>query len=316
MKIIFAGTPAFAVPFLTALFDSNAHKIIAVCTQPDRKAGRGQKLTASPVKEKALEFHLPILQPESWRTNDFEQQLRELKPDILIDVACGILVPPNILSLPRYGCINVHPSLLPRWRGAAPLQRAILAGDEEGGITVMQMNNELDSGDVLIQAHVAITSQTTTSNLTAALIKIGVPLLFQALRNIESGKIIRIKQDDTLSTYATKIIKEEARIDWSLSAAQIDRTIRAFNPVPIAHTMIADCQIKIWQSAIMTSQIDATQHANCGTIINIATNGIDVATGSGILRILKLQLSGKKMMLAKDVIHGHPQMFKIGDKFI
>lgn len=315
MKIIFAGTPIFAIPFLTALHDCVEHKIIAVCTQPDRRAGRGQKLTASPVKEKSLEFHLPILQPEDWRTRELEQQLRELEPDILLDVACGALLPPNILSLPRYGCINVHPSLLPRWRGAAPLQRAILAGDEASGITIMQMNSGLDSGDVLSQVRIAITAQITTSILTAKLIKLGIPLLLQTLRNIENGMITCLKQDDTSSTYATKITKEEAHIDWSLSVEQIDRKVRAFNPVPIAHTTIDAYQIKIWQSAIITSTMPALQR-DCGAIVNIAPNGIDVTTGNGVLRILRLQLPGKKMMLAKDVVHGHPQMFKIGNKFI
>lgn len=315
LSIIFAGTPQFAVPFLDAIINS-PHELLAVYTQPDKPAGRGLHLTSSPVKKQALTYQLPIYQPTNFRDNINQQQLQQLKPDILIDIAYGVLLPPEVLSIPRFGCINVHPSLLPRWRGAAPIQRAILAGDAVTGISIMQMDKGLDTGNILQQQAITIDPTDTTSSLANKLIKLGIDLLLDTLQKIRTHSCTSIPQEDQCSTYATKITKEEAKINWQKSAIEIDRIIRAFNPWPIAYSEIDQHTVRIWQAIPIAEYDRQTELTKIpGSIIAAGKNGIDVTTGSGILRILQLQLPGKKVLPVKDILNAHADLFAIGKVF-
>lgn len=312
MKIIFAGSPEFAVPSLNALLNSE-HKICAVYTQPDRPAGRGLKLTPSPVKTLALANNLEIYQPNSLRDEENISQIKKLNADILIDVAFGLLLIPTVLNLPRYGCINIHPSLLPRWRGAAPIQRAILAGDKETGITIMQMNEGLDTGDILLQARFPIENTDTTDSLSKKLAEEGAMLLLKTLEKIENGTIEPVKQKDSASTYANKITKEEALLDWNLTAEELDRMVRAYNPFPIAYININDLTVRIWEAIPL--QIDLNDFSP-GTIINVSKQGIDIATTKGALRLKKIQFPGKKPISIVDAVNAYGQYFNKGSKLL
>lgn len=308
LKIIFAGTPEFAVPSLEMLLSSR-HKVIAVYTTPDRPAGRGLKLTPSPVKQFALEKNLPIYQPATLRSQEEQKKIQNLNADILVDVAYGLILTKEILTAFKFGCINLHPSLLPKWRGAAPIQRAILAGDEETGVTIMQVNEGLDTGDILRQTKVSISNQDTSATLHDKLAKIGAQLLLDTLEDLIIAKVKPVPQDDFLSCYANKITKEEGKIDWNLSAIEIDRKVRAFNPWPIAFTLLAGETVRIWQSA----PIDETvKNVAVGTIVKADKNGIDVTTGNGILRLLKLQLSGGKVLSVEELLNAKRDMFLKG----
>lgn len=318
MKIIFAGTPQFAVPFLEALIKS-PHQVIAVYTRPDKPAGRGLELTASPVKQYALMQQIPIHQPISFRDVTKQQQLQQLAADVLIDVAYGALLPPAILSATQFGCINVHPSLLPRWRGASPIQHAILAGDNITGVTIMQMDEGLDTGDILCQQSITIDDNDTTASLSEKLIPVGISLLLNTLDKISTNTCNKIIQDEKLGTYATKITKEEAKINWHQSAQEISCLIRAFIPWPIAHSNIAQNTVRIWQATPLTKNKDGDNALSSpvrpGTIVAADYNGIDVATKNGVLRILKLQLPGKKALPIKDILNAHSNVFKPGTIF-
>lgn len=310
MKIIFAGTPEFAIPALKALLNSS-HQICAVYTQPDRPAGRGQKLTPSPIKQLALENKLLLLQPESLKNPEAQNQLIAQHADVLVNVAYGLLLPKPVLEATKFGCVNIHPSLLPRWRGAAPIQRAIMAGDAETGVTIMQMDVGLDTGGIYKQVKLPITNTDTTASIMEQTAVLGAQLLLEVLHEIETGTATITPQDDTQSTYAKKIHKEEAQINWQLSASEIERMIRAFIPWPIAFTSIDSQNIRIWQATVTTNSTAATP----GTIIAISQDGIDVATGSGILRLQKLQLPGRKPLLVREILNAQAKLFAAGKFF-
>jgi len=312
MKIIFAGTPLFAIPALQALL-SSSHKICAVYTQPDRPSGRGQKLTASPVKKLALVHNLDVYQPISLKDHLAQKQLQNLNADILVDVAYGLILPEIILNAPKFGCINIHPSLLPRWRGAAPIQRAIKSGDVTTGVTIMKIDQGLDTGDIYKQEVLPIDDNDTTDTLSQKAAEIGAKLLIDVLTTIETGKATTIPQDNTQTTYANKISKEEGKIDWHKSAIEIERIVRAFIPWPIAYTENKDLYIRIWQTKVITT-LKTPLNTSPGTIIHTDKNGIYVATGDGVLCLQKLQLPGGKPLFANDILNAHRQTFSIGQK--
>ena len=303
LRLGFAGTPELAAIVLSTLLDRFAHQIDIVYTQPDRPAGRGQKIVFSPVKQIALKNNLPLTQPEKTNEMDIDQILSRL--DILIVVAYGMILPEEILNLPKYGCINIHTSLLPKWRGAAPIQRAIQAGDTETGVSVIQMDKGLDTGPILGQRKCLITENETSASLHNKLANSGAACLLEVLDKIESGNIQPVPQNSAQATYAKKINKAEARIDWSLSAVEIERTIRAFNPAPVAHTEFNGVSFRLWESRVIEQPAPATP----GTIVNYTEQGIDIATGNNILRLLKIQPAGKRVMTIKEFHNGKPGFF-------
>lgn len=299
-RIIFAGTPTFSVPCLDALIQAG-HHVVAVYTQPDRPAGRGQKITASPVKMCAISHDLPVLQPHSLRHPDAQRELASFNADLMVVVAYGLILPAEILSMPHLGCFNVHASLLPRLRGAAPIHRAILAGDTETGITIMQMDTGLDTGPMLLQSRCPIQPHDTTGTLHDRLSILGAEALIEALENVNN--LTPEPQENTLATYASKVSKTEARIDWQQPAAAIARQIRAFNPWPGAFTGSDQTPLKIWQAEALST--DRYHDATPGEIIRTDTTALDIATGQGLLRIKKLQFAGGKIVHAADIIHAN-----------
>ena len=311
MKIIFAGTPEFAIPSLDKLYHSK-HEICAVYTQPDRPKGRGQKLASTPVKIFALQHNLPIVQPENFRDETTKNQLKAFAADVFIDVACGLFLPKSVLTIPKFGCINIHPSLLPRFRGAAPIQRAILAGDTVTGITIMQMDEGLDTGNIIKQIECPIETTDTTLTLSNKLAQLGAKLLLEVINELESGPLNTTPQNNALSNYAEKINKEEAKIDWNMSISQIDRMIRAFNPWPIAFIEIKGLTLRIFEAKI----INTIPSAKPGTIMQKTKNTIEIATKDGILQLLKIQLPGGKVLDVKDVLNARKELFVVGDCLI
>ncbi|MCG6216436.1 methionyl-tRNA formyltransferase [Vibrio furnissii] len=307
LRIVFAGTPDFAARHLAALLSSE-HEVIAVYTQPDRPAGRGKKLTASPVKHLALEHNIPVYQPENFKSDEAKQALASLNADIMVVVAYGLLLPKAVLDTPKLGCINVHGSILPRWRGAAPIQRSIWAGDAETGVTIMQMDVGLDTGDMLKIAKLPIDASDTSSSMYDKLAELGPQALVDCLSDIAQGTAVAVKQDDALANYAQKLSKEEAKIDWTLSAQAIERCVRAFNPWPMSHFSVAENQIKVWQSRVETGN---RTHAP-GTIIQADKTGIYVATGEGILVLESLQIPGKKALPVQDILNARASWFEVG----
>ncbi|MDH5359219.1 MAG: methionyl-tRNA formyltransferase [Gammaproteobacteria bacterium] len=303
MKIIFAGTPDFAATALQALLGSE-HDVCAVYTQPDRPAGRGRKLTASPVKALALEHNIPVHQPLSLKDEDEQQILSAYHADLMVVVAYGLLLPAAVLEAPRLGCINIHASLLPRWRGAAPIQRAIQAGDEQTGVTIMQMDVGLDTGDMLYTVTTPIENNDTAASLHDRLAQLGAAAALVAIEQLQQDTAVAVKQDDGQANYAHKLDKAEAEIDWQHPATELDRLIRAFNPWPVAQTELHGNKLRIWQA----SPIDEATAAEPGTIICAGKQGIDVATGNGVLRLLQLQKSGSKAMDAAAFLNGHPEL--------
>lgn len=302
MRIIFAGTPDFAATTLAALLTTN-HEICAVYSQPDRPAGRGRKLTASPVKQLALAHNIPVEQPLNFKAETERQQLASYQADLMIVVAYGLLLPQSVLDIPRLGCINVHASLLPRWRGAAPIQRAILAGDSKTGICIMQMEAGLDTGPVIKRAEIAIETTDTGVTLHDKLTQLGAATLLETLTDIEKLQQNAIPQNDADSCYAAKLLKTEATIDWSQSAVQIERQIRAFNAWPVAQTQWQEKTLRIWHAEAVN---DTTAIATPGTIVQVNRQGIDVATGAGRLRLLTLQAPGKKALPVNDFLNAQP----------
>lgn len=311
MKIIFAGTPDFAAAHLQALIDCDQHQIVAVYTQPDRPAGRGKKLTASAVKNLALDHQLTVLQPPSLKDIEAQQQLASFNADLMIVVAYGLILPQAILDIPRLGCVNVHGSLLPKWRGAAPIQRAVEAGDKETGICIMQMDAGLDTGPVISVARCPIEDTDTSGSIYQKLAELGGPTLLNALDKIDSGVAIAEQQDDALSTYARKIDKSEARIDWPTPAVEIARRVRAFNPMPTTFSFIAGERVKIW-SAIA---VGADSSATAGTIVEATNHGLLVQTGSGGLLISDIQLAGKSRMPVSELLKSKAELFAAGQSF-
>ncbi|WP_373949238.1 methionyl-tRNA formyltransferase [Vibrio pomeroyi] len=307
LRIVFAGTPDFAARHLAALLSSE-HEVIAVYTQPDRPAGRGKKLTASPVKNIALENNIPVYQPENFKSDEAKQELADLNADIMVVVAYGLLLPQVVLDTPRLGCINVHGSILPRWRGAAPIQRSIWAGDKETGVTIMQMDIGLDTGDMLSIATLPIEATDTSASMYEKLAGLGPDALVECLSDIASGKAVAEKQDDELANYAKKLSKEEARINWSDDAAHIERCVRAFNPWPMSHFEAAQNSIKVWQSRVA----EQTSDKPAGTILQADKTGIYVATGQGVLVLEQLQVPGKKAMSVQDILNSRASWFEVG----
>ncbi len=298
MRILFAGTPEFALPSLNALAAS-AHDLIGVYTQPDRPAGRGRKLAASPVKTRALGLGLPVWQPETLKQKSVQQEIAALQLDLMVVVAYGLLLPQAVLDIPTHGCINVHASLLPRWRGAAPIARAIQAGDAETGVTIMRMARGLDTGDMLLSRDCEIGAQTTAGELHDEIAEMGADLLVPALTGIQNNALQATPQNDAQATYARRLDKSEAAIDWTESAQTIVRNIRAFNPWPVAHTDLGGQRVRLWHARLITGGQGAP-----GEILATGEQGIDVACGQGNLRITQMQWPGKKAMSATDAAHG------------
>lgn len=311
LRIVFAGTPDFAARHLAALLSSE-HEVIAVYTQPDRPAGRGKKLTASPVKNIALEHDIPVYQPENFKSDEAKQELADLNADIMVVVAYGLLLPQAVLDTPKLGCINVHGSILPRWRGAAPIQRSIWAGDAETGVTIMQMDIGLDTGDMLKIATLPIEATDTSASMYEKLAELGPQALIDCLADIATGKANPVKQDDDLANYAKKLSKEEARIDWNDDAAHIERCVRAFNPWPMSHFIAAENSIKVWQSRVS----EQTSNKPAGTIVQADKTGIYVATGNGVLVLEQLQVPGKKAMSVQDILNSRAAWFEVGTQLI
>ncbi len=311
LRIVFAGTPDFAARHLAALLSSE-HEVIAVYTQPDRPAGRGKKLTASPVKTIALEHDIPVYQPENFKSDEAKQQLADLNADIMVVVAYGLLLPQVVLDTPKLGCINVHGSILPRWRGAAPIQRSIWAGDAETGVTIMQMDIGLDTGDMLKIATLPIEASDTSASMYEKLAGLGPDALIDCLADIATGKAEPVKQDDELANYAKKLSKEEARIDWNDDAAHIERCVRAFNPWPMSHFEAAENSIKVWQSRVA----EQTSDKPAGTIVQADKTGIYVATGNGTLVLEQLQVPGKKAMSVQDILNSRASWFEVDTQLV
>ncbi len=309
-RIVFAGTPEFAAIHLRGLLDAGRTPV-AVYTQPDRPAGRGKKLSASPVKALAQSQGIPVLQPPSLRAPEAQAEMAELSPDLLIVVAYGLILPPAILDMPVHGCINVHASLLPRWRGAAPIQRAIEAGDRRTGTTIMQMEAGLDTGPMLATAEVEIDAATTAAELHDALAAAGTPLLVRVLDSLGEYLAGAEVQDDALATYANKVEKAEAEIDWQLSASLLDRRIRAFNPFPVCWTHIADQRIKVWEAA----PVNSPEAAKPGTILAAEDNGLLVACGDGALRLTRLQLPGGRALEVAELLRARRELLAPGQCF-
>lgn len=311
LRIIYAGTPDFSVDALVALIASK-HQVIAVYTQPDRPAGRGRDLKASPVKQIALENNLPVFQPESLRDKSAQDELKALAADLMVVAAYGLILPAAVLEMPRLGCINIHASLLPRWRGAAPIQRAILAGDKKTGITIMQMDVGLDTGDILSQAKCEIAADDTGASLHDRLRLLGAKALLIALPDIMAGTCARIKQDDNVACYASKLTKAEAKINWRDTAEKIELEIRAFNAWPVAYCNYEKnnrvLTLRIWQAEVIArSATDAIP----GTVIAQSAQGVDVVTGDGVIRLLQLQPEGKRQMSAADFINANSLLAQV-----
>ncbi|NMH60602.1 methionyl-tRNA formyltransferase [Alteromonas ponticola] len=304
-KIIFAGTPDFAARHLDALIKSD-HQVVAVYTQPDRPAGRGKKLSPSEVKKLALAHDIPVYQPESLRDQKVQDTLAGIEADIMVVVAYGLILPKSVLDMPRLGCLNVHGSILPNWRGAAPIQRAIWAGDAETGVTIMQMDEGLDTGDILDVATVSIAADETSASLYSKLAELGPKALLNVLAQLE--RLTPEPQNSAHATYAKKLSKEEARINWHDSAEQIARNIRAFNPWPVAWMQLQNNNLKVWQATVEASSANVTP----GTIVRADKNGIAVQTGTDLLVITQLQLPGKRPLPAADVLNARGDWFHKG----
>ena len=314
LKVVFAGTPEFSATILQGLLDARTYNIIRVLTQPDRPKGRGQKLEPSPVKTLAKKYNLPILQPATLkRSSTALDTITTLQPDLLIVVAYGLILPAKLLSIPTFGCINVHASILPKWRGAAPIQHAILAGDTKTGITIMQMDQGLDTGDILATYPCDILATDTSYDLQLRLADLGKQAILDALKNL--NKLQPTPQDHSQASYAPKITKQQANLDWDQPAQNLERAIRAYQPWPMAFTYLGKERerVRIWQAnAIQTTQT-STAHKP-GTICDISPTGINVATGGGVLQILRMQFPGKKPLHIKDILHANNGL-GIGVKF-
>ena len=298
MKIVFAGTPDFAASALAAIIAAG-HEVLAVLTQPDRPKGRGMKLAPSPVKTLALQHGLPVWQPEHLKDADTQQQLRDLQADVMVVAAYGLILPAAVLNIPTYGCLNIHASLLPRWRGAAPIQRAIEAGDSESGVCIMQMDVGLDTGDVLLTRRTPITTTTTAAHLHDDLAILGAEAIVATL--VDLPALTAVPQPTDGVTYAQKLSKADAQIDWSLSAEQVHNKVRALNPVPGAWTVLNGSVIKVWATTVVNTQTQGQS----GQIIVADKHGITVQTGAGVVLITELQASGSKRMAAEAFVAGH-----------
>jgi methionyl-tRNA formyltransferase len=319
LRVAFAGTPAFAVPALRAL--AAAHEAVGVLTQPDRPAGRGRVLSASAVKQAALQLGLPVAQPQRLRGDATGLQatldlLSAWRPDVLVVVAYGLILPRVLLDLPRLGCLNIHASLLPRWRGAAPIQRAIQAGDTETGVTIMQMDEGLDTGGVLCTARIAIDAECTAARLHDELAALGAAQILVAMDGVARGTLVAQPQPAEGVTYAEKLSRAEAHIDWTQDAVQIDRRVRAFNPWPTAETSLSGEPVKLWRSRVEPRVAAAPAGTKPGTLLGLNGDALEVACGSGVLQVMELQRAGRKAVAARDFLNavdardGHTAVFQ------
>ena len=305
MRMIYAGTPEFAVPALQGLIDAG-HDIVMVLTQPDRPAGRGMQLKASPVKQLALQHGLRVFQPESLKPAEVQAELAAVQADVMIVAAYGLIIPTAVLNIPKRGCYNIHGSLLPRWRGAAPIHRAILAGDAETGVTIMEVVPKLDAGNMISKWAVAITEADTTQTLHDAISREGARLMVEAMRTLQTtGQLPSEVQDESLVTYAHKLEKSESAIDWSQPAQQLSRQVRAFNPFPVATAKFKDQVCKLWFAQAVSGQ------GAPGTVLE--TQPLLVACGEGALDIQELQMPGGKRQTAQQFVQG--QHVQVGDRF-
>jgi methionyl-tRNA formyltransferase len=300
LRIVYAGTPEFAVPALAALHGSS-HQVVAVYTQPDRPAGRGRVLTASAVKAYAQQHGIPVEQPLNFREPQTVAHLQSYAADVMVVAAYGLILPQKVLDVPRLACLNIHGSLLPRWRGAAPIQRAILAGDTETGITIMRMEAGLDTGPMLRMQSLPIAATDTAAAMHDRLAALGAELLLAVLDDLPGALQRAQVQPSEGVTYASKLSKEEALLDWSLPAVQLDRQVRAFNPWPIAETRLHGAQLRIGQA----NALAVSHRAKPGTVLQATATGIQVACGSDVLNLTQVQLAGKKMQPATDFIKSH-----------
>lgn len=301
LKIIFAGTPEFSVAPLQALLAST-HQVVAVYTQPDRPAGRGRKITASPVKQVALEHNIPVLQPESLKPAEAQAQLAQFQADIMVVVAYGLILPKAVLETPKYGCLNIHASLLPRWRGAAPIQRAIESGDAQSGVTIMQMDVGLDTGAMLYKVETPIAQEDTAQNLHDRLSSLGAKALIRTLEELPKLQANAQSQTESEVTYAQKLTKAEAQIDWNLPAGKIAQKIQAFNPWPVAFCEFHGKTLRVWRAKAANSADIATYTKNtpAGEVLQLDQSGLYVATGDGVICLEQVQPAGKKTMSAYD----------------
>ncbi|WP_305965389.1 MULTISPECIES: methionyl-tRNA formyltransferase [Marinobacter] len=309
MRLVFAGTPDFAATALKALIAAG-HTIVGVYSQPDRPAGRGRKLQPSPVKQVALDHEIPVFQPETLKTAEAQKQLADLKPDVMIVAAYGLILPKAVLDIPTHGCLNIHASLLPRWRGAAPIQRAIAAGDSETGITIMQMDEGLDTGAMLLKSLTAIDTSDTGGSLHDRLAELGGKAIIEALELLKKGELTGEPQNDDLACYASKLSKTEGHIDWATDATAIERLVRAFNPWPGTYTDLGDQRIRIHEARALVTDSDAFP----GTVVHRDRDGIDIACGNGTLRITRLQLPGSRAQSVNDLINGGKELLMPGQE--
>ena len=306
LAVVFAGTPEFALPSLDAIAASR-HRIRAVLTQPDRPSGRGRHVAASPVKERALELGLPVAQPASLKDSDAARGIAALAPDVMVVVAYGLLLPPEVLALPRLGCLNVHASLLPRWRGAAPVARAILAGDGETGVCIMRMEAGLDTGPVMLARATPIGARETAGELEARLAAMGGVLIVESLDALAEGRASFAAQDAAGATYAQKLTKAEARLDWREDAASILRRVRALNPRPVAETTLDGAQMRIHEA----EGVPAPPGPVPGTIVSAGAHGIVVMAGEGALALTRVQLPGRRAVAARELANARQLVGKV-----
>jgi methionyl-tRNA formyltransferase len=311
LRVAFAGTPGFALPALEALCAN--HEVVGVLTQPDRPKGRGRQLNESPVKTAARARSLPLAQPQTLKSTDGRAVLAEWAPDVLVVVAYGLLLPPEVLTLPRLGCLNIHGSLLPRWRGAAPIQRAILAGDAVSGVTIMQMNEGLDTGPTLLAEPVVISRAHTAGSLQDELSVLGARLLIEALTGLERGTLSPVEQPAQGVSYAAKIDKSEAAIDWREAALSIERRVRAFNPWPIAQTQLDGQALRVFSAHAGDEpgdepklQVKVPKNDDCGVIIAVQDDYMRVQCGTGALAVTQVQRPGRRAMSVRDFAHSQP----------
>ncbi|MEM9101305.1 MAG: methionyl-tRNA formyltransferase [Pseudomonadota bacterium] len=313
LSIVFAGTPDFAAIHLQQLL-SSGFNVSAVYTQPDRPAGRGKKLVASPVKQLALQHEIPVYQPVSFKEQAAVSEFAALQPDLMVVVAYGLLLPKSILDIPKWGCVNSHASLLPRWRGAAPIQRAIESGDSQSGVCLMQMDEGLDTGPVLATHVCPIEANETGGSLHDKLAVAGADLMVTSLPHLFQNQLPAQKQTEEGIAYAHKLAKNEGHLDWALDATSIDRKIRAFNPWPVTFSHIADQKIRIWQAELFNEVNEVLGQP--GEILSASATGLGVACGRGAINITHMQLPGGKVLAVKDILNARKTWFEVGACFL